>query len=319
MKPVLIIGAGPVGMTMASELVRYGVPVRIVDKAAQRTDKSKALVLWSRTLELLDRGGGAAPFVDAGFKAQAVNFIAGDKVIGRVSMESVQTPYPYGLMLPQSETERLLEERLRDLGVDVERQGGARLHSRAVPTASKRCCGMPMAHEEVVSADWLLGCDGAHSAVRHGLGAPFAGETLNSDWMLADVHMTGYPYPDTEASVYWHRDGVFVIFPISPGRYRVIARLASRRGRASANADAGAGSGDHRSAGAKRIKGLRSDLARGFQDQRPQGRELSLGTRFLRGRCGARAQPRRRAGYEHRDAGRVQPGLEAGTGCPQDV
>ncbi len=67
-KPVLIVGAGPVGMTMASELVRYGVPVRIVEKAAQRTDKSKALVLWSRTLELLDRGGGAAPFVDAGFK-----------------------------------------------------------------------------------------------------------------------------------------------------------------------------------------------------------------------------------------------------------
>jgi 2-polyprenyl-6-methoxyphenol hydroxylase-like FAD-dependent oxidoreductase len=81
-------------------------------------------------------------------------------------------------------------------------------------------------HEEAVSADWLLGCDGAHSAVRHhGLGATFTGETLNSDWMLADVHMTGYPFPDSEVSVYWHRDGAFVIFPISPGRYRVIADL----------------------------------------------------------------------------------------------
>src|SRR5262252_5387320 len=122
MKPVLIVGAGPVGMTMASELTRYGVPVRIVEKSAQRTDKSKALVLWSRTLELLDRGGGSAPFIDAGFKVQAVNLIAGDKVIGRVAMDSVRSPYPYGLMLPQSETERLLEERLRDLGVIVERQ-----------------------------------------------------------------------------------------------------------------------------------------------------------------------------------------------------
>jgi flavin-dependent dehydrogenase len=88
----LIVGAGPVGLTMACELARYGVAVRIVDKAAQRTDKSKALVLWSRTLELLDRGGGSTPFIDAGFKAEAVNFIAGDKVIGRVSMESVQSP-----------------------------------------------------------------------------------------------------------------------------------------------------------------------------------------------------------------------------------
>ena len=82
-KLLLIIGAGLVGMTMASELARYGVALRIIDKAPGRTDKSKALVLWSRTLELLDRGGGSAPFVDAGFKAEAVNFITGDKVIGR--------------------------------------------------------------------------------------------------------------------------------------------------------------------------------------------------------------------------------------------
>jgi 2-polyprenyl-6-methoxyphenol hydroxylase-like FAD-dependent oxidoreductase len=77
-------------------------------------------VLWSRTLELLNRGGGAEPFVNAGFKA--VNFAEGGKVIGRVSMEDVQSPYPYGLMLPQSETERLLEERLAPLGVAVERR-----------------------------------------------------------------------------------------------------------------------------------------------------------------------------------------------------
>src|SRR5580704_9277726 len=98
---VLIVGAGPVGLAMAAELARYGVSVRIVDKAPQRTDKSKALVLWSRTLELLDRGAGSARFVEAGFKAQAVNFIAGEKVIGHVDMGGVDTPYPYGLMLPQ--------------------------------------------------------------------------------------------------------------------------------------------------------------------------------------------------------------------------
>ena len=121
-KLVLIVGAGPVGMTMASELARYGVAVRIVDKAAERTDKSKALVLWSRTLELLDRGGGSAPFVEAGFKAVAVNFITGDKVVGRVATDSVRSPYPYGLMLPQSDTERLLEERLGTQGVKVERR-----------------------------------------------------------------------------------------------------------------------------------------------------------------------------------------------------
>ena len=223
-KLVLIIGAGPVGMTLASELARYGVTVRIVDKAAQRTDKSKALVIWSRTLELLDRGGGSAPFVDAGFKALAVNIIAGDALIGHVAMEGVDTPYPFGLMLPQSETERLLEERLGRLGVAVERR--VELTSfKSDANGVEATLHHPDGHDETVSADWMVGCDGAHSAVRHGLDAPFSGETSDSDWILADVHMTGYPCPDSEASVYWHRDGVFVIFPISPGRYRVIADL----------------------------------------------------------------------------------------------
>jgi 2-polyprenyl-6-methoxyphenol hydroxylase-like FAD-dependent oxidoreductase len=106
-----------VGLTIATELARYGIAVRIVDKSPQRTNKSKALVLWSRTLELLDRGGGSAAFVEAGFKVHAVNIVTRDgRVMGRVTMDSVNCPYPYALMLPQSETERLLEERLRNLG-----------------------------------------------------------------------------------------------------------------------------------------------------------------------------------------------------------
>src|ERR1700761_5248954 len=99
-KNVLIIGAGPVGLTLAIELTRYGVPVRIVEKAAQRTDKSKALGVWSRTLELLDRQpGGSKAFSDAGFKVETVGILSGDKLIGRAGLESVETAYPYALML----------------------------------------------------------------------------------------------------------------------------------------------------------------------------------------------------------------------------
>ena len=117
MKPqVLIIGAGPVGLTMAAELARYGVSVRIVDKAAQRTDKSKAVVLWSRTLELLDRAGCTDSFVAAGNKVDAANIVAANAVIGHINISDVDSPYPYALMLPQSDTERLLEEHLGRLG-----------------------------------------------------------------------------------------------------------------------------------------------------------------------------------------------------------
>ena len=101
---VLIVGAGPVGLTLAMELTRYGVSVRIVDKAPARTDKSKALVLWSRTLELLERGPGSARFIDSGFKVNAVNMISGDKLIGHVDMSSLGSPHNYALMLPQADT-----------------------------------------------------------------------------------------------------------------------------------------------------------------------------------------------------------------------
>ena len=225
-QPVLVVGAGPVGLTLTSELARYGIPVRVIDKAAVRTDKSKALILWSRTLELLDRGGddGAAPFVAAGFRAEAINLVAGERPIGRVGMGDIRSPYPYGLMLPQADTERLLEERLAGQGVSVERRVELLSFTRrddGIEAVLRHADG----REETVSAPWLVGCDGAHSAVRHGLNAPFAGETLNSDWMLADVHMRGYPFPDSEAAVYWHQDGVFIVFPISPGRYRLLADL----------------------------------------------------------------------------------------------
>ncbi|MGA2551498.1 MAG: FAD-dependent monooxygenase [Burkholderiaceae bacterium] len=223
-KPVLIVGAGPVGLTMASELKRFGVAVRIIDKSPQRTDKSKALIVWSRTLELLDRGGGSQPFVDAGMKVEAVNIMAGEKQIGRLALSGVRTPYPYGLMLPQSETERLLEERLSTFGVGVERC--VELLSIENDAQEVRAVlRLASGEEQTVLTDWLVGCDGAHSAVRHGVGAPFTGQTMDSDWLLADVHLKGYPYPDSEASVYWHQDGVFIIFPISPGRYRLIADL----------------------------------------------------------------------------------------------
>jgi 2-polyprenyl-6-methoxyphenol hydroxylase-like FAD-dependent oxidoreductase len=222
----LIVGAGPVGLTLACELTRYRVPVRIVDKAARRTDKSKAIVLWSRTLELLDRGDqGSAPFVEAGFKVDAVNIIApGGHVVGHVKMDSVASPYPYALMLPQSDTERLLEERLQRLGVSVERSTevtAVTIGADNVEATLRRADG----GEETVRADWLAGCDGAHSIVRHTLAAPFSGETMGGDWILADVHMKGYPFPDTEVAVYWAREGVLPIFPISLGRYRILGNV----------------------------------------------------------------------------------------------
>jgi 2-polyprenyl-6-methoxyphenol hydroxylase-like FAD-dependent oxidoreductase len=226
---VLIVGAGPVGLTMAAELARYGVPVRVVEKAAQRTDKSKALVLWSRTLELLDRSGCSAALVAAGHQVTGANIIAGDKTIGHVGLSGVASPYPSALMLPQSETERLLEARLAHFGIAVER-GVEAIGFTQTQTGVTTILRQPDCAEEKVETDWLIGCDGAHSTVRHGLGLSFQGDTLQSDWILADVHISGFKIPDTEMAIYWHADGTFVTFPISPGRYRVIADVGVAKG-----------------------------------------------------------------------------------------
>lgn len=226
---ILVVGAGPVGLTMAAELARYGVPVRIVDKAAQRTDKSKALVIWSRTLELLDRAGCSGAFVAAGHKVEAANIIAGSKTIGHPTFDQVKSPYPYALMLPQSETERLLEEHLAGLGVNVERQvelvGFSETGSAITATLRH-----PDGREETFETPWLIGCDGAHSTVRHTLGLSFLGDTLESDWMLADVHLAGLHLPMSEMALYWHEDGLLALFPISTGRYRIVADTGRSHG-----------------------------------------------------------------------------------------
>jgi 2-polyprenyl-6-methoxyphenol hydroxylase-like FAD-dependent oxidoreductase len=235
MKPqVLVVGAGPVGLTMASELARYGVRVRIIDKAPQRTDKSKALAVWSRTLEMLDRAGCANDFVAAGNKVDAANIVAANKLIARVSLAEVRSSYAYALMLPQSETERLLEDHLNRQGVHIERQVELVQFSPGDKGIDATLRSAP-GDEERLSIDWLIGCDGAHSTVRHGLGMSFSGSTLDTDWMLADVYLKAFPFPPSELATYWHEKGVLVVLPITPGRYRVIADIGISNGPLPAN------------------------------------------------------------------------------------
>src|SRR5271156_672767 len=151
---VLIAGAGPVGLVMAIELARYGVAVRIIDKAPQRTDKSKALVIWSRSLELLARAGCSAALVDAGYKVNSVNISGDGKSIAHLNLAGLPTAYPYGLMLPQSDTERVLDAFLNSLGVKVERTVELTRF-----TASDEKVESTLRHgdgtEEIVETSWL--------------------------------------------------------------------------------------------------------------------------------------------------------------------
>ena len=225
MDSILIVGAGPVGLFMATELSRYGLPVRLIDQAAHATDKSKALVIWSRTLELMERAGITQQFVDSGLQAHAATMHHGAAVLGRATFDDIASPYNFALMIPQRDTERLLTEHLAALGVTVERQVEltAFTQESVGVTAKLRATD---GREETFRTPWLIGCDGAHSAVRHGLRMDFQGDTQGDDWYLADVRLEGANTPpDDEISIYFHRDGPFVLFPMPGGRARVIAAV----------------------------------------------------------------------------------------------
>ncbi len=226
---VLVVGAGPAGLTMAIELKRYGVPVRIIEKASAPSQHSRALFVWPRTLELLERAGCAAPLVAAGHKVERATIMSADRVIGHVNFDYVASPYAYALMLPQAQTEAVLSTHLAGLGVQVERGvelSGFTQESGHVAATLRHADG----REERIQTPWLIGCDGGGSLVRKTLGLASTGAEQRSDWLLADVHLEGYGFAPNELASFWHEDGFLAIHPFADGLYRVIADIDHAQG-----------------------------------------------------------------------------------------
>jgi 2-polyprenyl-6-methoxyphenol hydroxylase-like FAD-dependent oxidoreductase len=225
---VLVVGAGPVGLTMAAHLHRHGVVCRIIDKSPTATDKSKALAIWARSLEMLEELGIVERFTSAGLFLTYARIYGSKRNLAKIPFTVEGTKYPQPLMLAQSETERLLAEHLQQNGIKVERavelldfadKGGS------VEARLRRQDGT----EETIQCSWLIGCDGAHSTVRKKLGAAFEGSEEPNDWLLADCRIDG-PIPQDELTLYWHAHGVMVFFPFEQNRCRVIADMGKAQG-----------------------------------------------------------------------------------------
>src|SRR5215211_6523421 len=116
----LVVGAGPTGLMMASQLARHGLDCRVVDRLPAPSDNSRAIVVQARTLEVFDNLGIAERVVDAGLRVYGLNVFAGDRRLAHIAIDELDSPYPYILDLPQAETEALLRDYLAEFGVRPE-------------------------------------------------------------------------------------------------------------------------------------------------------------------------------------------------------
>ncbi len=226
--PILIVGAGPTGLTIANVLARAGVAFRIIDQKTGPVVESRAVVMHARTLELLAKLGLADRAVAEGQRIGSMQLYREGNPVGEVTFfeagQDDRTPYPFALIFEQSKTERLLLQGLEEAGGEVEWSTSLRAMQR-FPDHVQAIIVRSDGKEETIEAGWVVGADGAHSPVRHALGLGFAGETYEQTLFLADVDLE-WGLPDGKAQAEITRDGFLMFFPMPGERhYRLVGNL----------------------------------------------------------------------------------------------
>src|SRR5262249_17693071 len=208
-------------------LTKLGVRVRIIDKVSEPGTTSRAVAVQARTLEFYRQVGLAQDVVEAGVKVAAANFWARGVKAARVPLGRMGeglSPYPYALTYPQDAHERLLIERLRALGVSVERRTEL-IRFEQQPNYVRAVLKRPNGEEETCEAAYLAGCDGARSTVRESLATGFPGGTYTGLFYVADVNASG-PAADREIHVELDEADWLAVFPLKGnGRLRLIGPI----------------------------------------------------------------------------------------------
>jgi 2-polyprenyl-6-methoxyphenol hydroxylase-like FAD-dependent oxidoreductase len=224
---VLVVGAGPTGLVLALWLARLGVRVRIVDKAAAPSVTSRALAVQARTLELYRQIGLADALVTGARRVAGANLWVAGRQVARAPLGDLGkgiSPFPYALVYPQDEHERLLIERLRAAGVDVERS----MELRGLDdTADGVVARIENAGGGVdtLRAAYVAGCDGAHSSVREALGIGFGGGTYEHLFYVADAEAAGAAV-NGEIHVALDATDFLAVFPLkADGHVRLVGTV----------------------------------------------------------------------------------------------
>jgi 2-polyprenyl-6-methoxyphenol hydroxylase-like FAD-dependent oxidoreductase len=225
---VIVIGAGPVGLTLASELLRHGASVRIVEKQPELCQHPNAAVVHVRTLEILAMMGCVEGFQKEGWALPGMHIRAFDKRIGYVDLGGVDSPYPRPVCIGQQYTVALLNRHFETLGGQVEFQveaagfeqdeNGVRV--RLIHHARKD-------QEEIAEGKFVVSCEGSASMVRKTLGIDFPGERyLGREFLQTDANVR-WTYPHGFGYQFATDDHILLLFPYDgTGHYRIILARA---------------------------------------------------------------------------------------------
>ncbi len=219
---VLIVGAGPTGLSLSIALHQRGIAHVLIDRLEQGQNTSRAGVIHAQTLESLRELGVTERLTALGLKLDAFAIRERDRALLELSFRDLPSAFPYLLMLPQNVTEAVLAERIAELGGTIRR--GVTAESIEPATEGARVTVSERGEPRVISAKWVVGADGMHSLVRRAAGVEFDGASYAESFVLADVHLDRAPAPD-EVSLFFSPDGVLVVAPLPGGTYRVVATL----------------------------------------------------------------------------------------------
>jgi len=217
---VLIVGAGPTGLTLASALAARGVRATVIDGLAEGANSSRAAVVHARTLEVLEPLGVVPSLVERGLQAQRFTIRDRDRVLVPIAFDTLPTAYPYTLMVSQAVTEQVLLERFVELGGQVSRP--RRLVDLAQDASGATATLDDGSH---LRARYVVGADGMHSTVRERAGIAFSGGSYDESFVLADVRLSG-GVPDAEVILYFSPAGMVVVAPLPGGVHRIVATVA---------------------------------------------------------------------------------------------
>jgi len=219
--PVLIVGAGPVGLTLAAFLTHYNILMRVVEKNARPTMTSNAIAIHARTLELFNEIGLTNKFLEAGEKITAMNLFANNRLLTTLNLTLIDNKYNFIFTIPQSETERYLIEFLAQHNVSIEWQ--TQLTTLQQNDNHVIACINNNGNEETVNANWLVGCDGYHSNVRNILGIPYQGKEYEYKFIMIDAPIKCQAAEHTALLAFGERES-FMLFPMRKTA-RILAQI----------------------------------------------------------------------------------------------